>query len=78
MVGPSVVKCPAVTVSKVGMYGEALQFFAYIPGVIWTIQYLTVTMTFKDHWPHGLAESRLTFITINTFLERDGESNCGR
>ena len=38
---------------------EALQFFAGIPGTIWTIQHLTVTLTFKNHWPHhllGLAE----------------------
>ena len=33
---------------------EALHFFAYIPGDIWTIQHLTVTLTFKDHWPHHL------------------------
>ena len=28
---------------------EALQFFAYIPGAIWTIQHLTDTLVFKDH-----------------------------
>ena len=27
----------------------ALQFFSYIPGDIWTIQDLTVALTFKDH-----------------------------
>ena len=32
----------------------ALQFLAYIPGAIWTIQPLTDTLTFKDHWPHDL------------------------
>ena len=43
--------------------GEALQFFAYIPGDIWTIQHLT----YNGHWPHDrhdLAERFLTFITI--------------
>ena len=28
---------------------EALQFFAHIPGAIWTIQQLTDTLAFKDH-----------------------------
>ena len=28
---------------------EALQFFAYIPVAVWTIQHLTDTLAFKDH-----------------------------
>ena len=47
---------------------EALQFFAYIPGTIWTIQQLTVK--FKDHWSHDLhdlAGILLTFIYLYIF-----------
>ena len=33
---------------------RALQSFAYICGTIWTMQHLTFTLTFKDHWPHDL------------------------
>ena len=35
---------------------------------IWTIQHLTVTLTFKDHWPHDLHQ---TFNNDN-FLEAKG------
>ena len=41
--------CTASTIPR-----GALQLFAYISGAIWTIQHLTVTLTFKRHWPHDL------------------------
>ena len=31
---------------------EALQFFVYIPGPIWTKQHLTATLTLNGQWPH--------------------------
>ena len=33
---------------------EAFQFFADIPGAFWTIQHLTDTLAFIDHWQHDL------------------------
>ena len=41
--------------------------FAYTPGAFWTIQHLTDTFAFKDHWSHDLhdlAVRRLISITI--------------
>ena len=35
---------------------EALQFFAFIPGAIWTRQHVADRLTFKDHWPRDLHE----------------------
>ena len=55
-----------VIMSQIGV------FFAYFPGAIWTIQHLTVTLTFKDHWSrdlHDLAERRLNIITIRKFQD---------
>ena len=53
---------------------EALQFFVYIPGVIWTIQHFTDILAFKDHWPHHPTERNyLTFVnTIYKFEDEDG------
>ena len=39
--------------------------FAYIPGAFWTIQHLTDTFPFEDHWPddlHVLEERRLILL----------------
>ena len=44
-----------------------IRFFVYIPGVIRTMQHLTDTLAFIDHWQHDLhhfAERSLFFITI--------------
>ena len=54
-------------------------FFAYTPGAFCTIQHLTGTLAFSDHWPHDLhdlAEMPLIFITVIIF-RRGGESNPG-
>ena len=56
---------------------EVLQFFAYIPGAIWTVQHITNIFAFKDHWPHDihdLAERYFVNITIYKFNFLEGES----
>ena len=55
-----------VIMSQIGV------FFVYFPGAIWSRQYLTVTLTFKDHWSrdlHDVAERRLNIFTICKFLD---------
>ena len=34
--------------------GKHYNSLLYIPEAIWTIQQLTDTLAFKDHWPHDL------------------------
>ena len=54
---------------------EALQFFAYTLGTIWTIQHSTVTLAIKDHWSHDLhdlTERILNFVTLYQFSDANG------
>ena len=44
--------CTFIPIQRLRYPREALQCFVYTPGAIWTIQHLTDTLTFKDHWSH--------------------------
>ena len=62
------------TTQKLRYPREALQFLAYNPGAIRTIQHLTVILAFKNCWPHDLhdlTERILTFIMIYKFEDME-------